>query len=432
MTTDTKRRLAFIAAVIAISTPGVASADDATLIDTLGSAITQGTPSLQVRPRFEVVQQDGKAEAQAATVRTMLGYSTKPIEGFGATLQFIDVAVADTDHFNTPGINVHASRANILDPEAVNVNQAYVSYEGLAGSRIVAGRQIIKLDDERFVGNVDFRQNMQTFDAVSLVNQGLPDVKLFGAYMFGLKDILNQEVSQQTYLAEASWTRFKELQIDAFGYWYGNESAINSIVPGAAACYSATTPQACNSATYGGRLHGKVDMAGAFGIDYVGEMAKQSAYDGGSSAIDALYAHGGGKLHWGDYYLGGDYMVMGSNNGLYGFQTPLATKHAFNGWAEMFLTTPKEGLRSTYVTGGTTLFGTNLLARYYSFRSDYLDRDLGHEWDFSWTYPFSSHWQGGAEYAKYHAGTSGFADTTTGPGRLANTNAMWVFIAAGF
>ncbi|MDA8231683.1 MAG: alginate export family protein [Magnetospirillum sp.] len=415
------------------------SGDGSSLADTLGDAITQGQPSVQVRPRYEIVQQQGKAESQAATVRTLVGYSTKPMEGLGATLQFIDVAVLDTDTYNIPGIAGvngvanHPSRANIPDPRAANVNQAFVSYEGLSDTRMVAGRQIITLDDQRFVGNVDFRQNMQTFDAVSASNQSLPDVKLFGAYLFGLKDILNQEVDQNTYLAEANWTRFEAVQVDGFGYWYGNESNLPyTQLPGAAGCYIATTARSCNSATYGGRLHGSLDFPAGLGVDYVGEYARQVAYDGGDPAIDAAYGHGGGKLKWKDVFLGADYMVMGSNGGRYGFQTPLATKHAFNGWAEMFLTTPKEGLRSAYATGGAKLFGSNLLVRCYAFRSDYQDKDFGHEWDFSWTYPVTPHITGGLEYAKYHASNAGFADTSGGLGALANTNAMWAFVSAGF
>ena len=34
------------------------------------------------------------------------------------------------------------------------------------------------------------------------------------------------------------------------------------------------------------------------------------------------------------------YEELGSNAGLYGLQTPLATLHAFNGWADKFLVTP--------------------------------------------------------------------------------------------
>ena len=38
-------------------------------------------------------------------------------------------------------------------------------------------------------------------------------------------------------------------------------------------------------------------------------------------------------------------------NGSRGFATPLATLHAFQGWADVFLGTPASGLRDIYVRG---------------------------------------------------------------------------------
>lgn len=429
--------LFMVATALAFTAPASAWADEDTdFAAELGQAITQGTPSLQVRPRYEIVQQHNngtKAQARAGTARILLGYSIKPFHDFGATLQLIDVAVMDSDLYNVPVVNNHTDHVNIADPKGANVNQAFLSYEGLPQTRIATGRQIITLDDQRFVGNVDFRQQMQTFDAVTVVNKSLPDIKLFGAYIFGIKDIENEQISQNTYLAEINWTKYKMFQADGYGYWYGDEANQNySALPGAAGCYITTTPQSCNSATYGGRIHGVFALPEEVGLSYAGEFARQHSYDGGSTAIMANYAHGGAKLTWNILSLGGDYMMMGSNEGTYGFQTPLATKHAFNGWSEMFLTTPKEGLRSIYATGTASVYGVKLLARYYTFSSDYQHKDLGHEWDFSVTYPFTSHISGGIEYAKYHAGNAGFTDTTSGVGNLVNTNAMWAFINAGF
>ncbi len=442
-----------------LAVAGPALADDISLADTLGQAVTQGTPSVQVRPRYEFVEQNlpqgGRSDSQAATVRALVGYSTKPVDGLGATIQFSDVEPLNgTGNYNVPTSPVptggtHTNRATIPDPRAAGVNQAYISYEGLPDTRAVAGRQIIKLDDERFVGNVDFRQTMQTFDAISVVNKSVPDVKLTGAWLWGLKDILNQQVRQKTFLTEANWTKYKVVQADAFGYCYGNESndydstavGNSGIVPGAALCgtgvSSTTNAQACNSMTIGGRLHGSFDLPAGFGADYVGAYAHQSNWDGGNGAINARYEHLGGKLRYGDYYVATDYELMGANSaGTYGFQTPLATKHAFNGWAEMFLTTPQQGLRSTYGTVGGKLFGLDLMARYYYFKSDSQDMDLGHELDFSVIYPVSRIWSIGAQYAKFHADNNA-ANTLPGlkPGLatgLEDTNAGWVFISAGF
>jgi len=381
--------------------------------DALLEALTDGHPSIELRPRVEFVDQKGKVDSTAFTMRTLLGFSTKPIDGLSATLQVINVAnIAGT--YNSL-LNGKTRYANIPDPSATNINQASASYTGIPDTAIVAGRQIVSLDDTRFVGNVDFRQNMQTLDAVNVVTQPLPDLKLQGAYSWGIKNILDRHVPARIFLAEAYWTPLKAFQGEAFGYWYGNQAG--SVLPGAAACGLAG-PRACNSVTYGGRIHGAVPLPLDITLDYKGTYAKQSSFDGGSPLIDAEYYQVSGKLTWSGIFIGAEYMLMGSNGrGTYGFQTPLATKHAFNGWAEIFLTTPSKGLESVQFNVGAKFHDVNLIAKYYQFRSDYRDLSYGNEWDLSATYPLSPHWLFGIEYAKYQA--HGFA---------ADTDAGWAFI----
>ena len=387
------------------------------LADDLADAFTGGTPSIELRPRFEFVDQNGKASAQAFTMRTLLGFSTKPIDGLGATLQFINVAdIAGTYNSVVNGLTRYAS---IPDPSATNVNQAFASYAGIPDTTVVAGRQIINLDDVRFVGNVDFRQNMQTFDALTVTSKPLPDFKVTVGYAWGIKDILNRHLPTTIFIGEGYWSAFKEAAFDAFAYAYGNDAG--SVIAGAAGC-GLVGPQACNSVTYGLRGHGEIPLPGDFKLEYKVTYAHQSPYDGGSGLIDADYVQASGKLGWQGYNAGAEYMLMGSNgSGTYGFQTPLATKHAFNGWAEMFLTTPPAGLETVDVFAGATLFDVTGLVKYYRFRSDYGDKNYGDEWDLSLTYKFSAHLQLGAEYAAYHA--DGFG---------ASTEAGWLFAKVSY
>ena len=44
-----------------------------------------------------------------------------------------------------------------------------------------------------------------------------------------------------------------------------------------------------------------------------------------------------------------------NGNGAQAFQTPLATLHAFQGWADVFLTTPRDGLRDASATVSYTV-----------------------------------------------------------------------------
>ena len=64
------------------------------------------------------------------------------------------------------------------------------------------------------------------------------------------------------------------------------------------------------------------------------------------------------------------------------FQTPLATKHAFNGWADKFLlATPANGLVDAYLTATGKVAGIKLLATYHMFSSDEGGDDYGSELD---------------------------------------------------
>ena len=67
----------------------------------------------------------------------------------------------------------------------------------------------------------------------------------------------------------------------------------------------------------------------------------------------------------------------------------MATLHKFNGWADLFLTTPAAGLEDTYVSIGSKFDGVKLLPGlnaqlvYHDFNSARGDLDYGTEWDAS-------------------------------------------------
>ena len=79
---------------------------------------------------------------------------------------------------------------------------------------------------------------------------------------------------------------------------------------------------------------------------------------------------------------------LGSDEGRGGFQTPLATLFAFNGWADLFLRTPDAGLTDTFARAGKSfevkgLGKIDLLAVYHRFDSDFGSRHYGDEIDLS-------------------------------------------------
>jgi hypothetical protein len=121
------------------------------------------------------------------------------------------------------------------------------------------------------------------------------------------------------------------------------------------------------------------------------------------------------------------YEVLGSDNGNYGFLTPLATLHAFNGWADQFLLTPDEGLQDLYIAVGGKLVGGKWLIVYHDFSADKPSPtvdDLGSEIDLRYVYPFKKRYKVGIKYAAYSAGD-------VGAGKV-NTDKLWVWMTASF
>ncbi|MEY2340683.1 alginate export family protein [Acidithiobacillus sp. IBUN Pt1247-S3] len=386
--------------------------------DPIANAISGGNVSLNFRPRYEFMSQNGKRDANAFTVQTLLGLASKPIAGFSANLQFIDVA-GILNNYNSLR-NSKTSYSVIPDPEEANINQAYLQYQGLSGLQVRAGRQEINLDDERFVGAVGFRQTPQSFDAISIQENPSATLGAYAAYIWRIKNILNENVPSKTFLGEVHWQPSPMFHAQAFGYWYGNQA--KSAIPGAAACFLAGNAQVCNSQTLGLRMQGAIPVADKIQVPYDFTYAKQLPYDAGSSLINAQYYHLSSGVRWSGVGLLANYMVMSSNrNGSYGFQTPLATKHAFNGWAELFLTTPVYGLRSLYFTLEGKLYGTALQATYYDFHSAYQSESYGHEVDLSAIHHFSRHWTAGVQYADYVHSHYGV-----------NTEGAWIFVNAAF
>ena len=109
------------------------------------------------------------------------------------------------------------------------------------------------------------------------------------------------------------------------------------------------------------------------------------------------------------------YEVLGSDNGRGSFQTPLATLHKFNGWADKFLGTPAGGLEDLYgslsykVGVDGPLKGMKFDAVYHDFSAD-IGGDYGSEIDLQVSKKFGKNYYAGLKFAHYSA--DGFATDT--------------------
>ena len=357
-----------LAVALSLSSTPVAAAD-------LVEALTGGKSSLQMRYRYEWVEQENLSRsASASTLRTQLGYMTGDYHGFGAFLQFEDVRVIGDEHYNST-VNGLTSYPVVADPESTEVNQAYLSYKGLPGTLFKYGRQVITYDNHRFIGDVGWRQNQQTFDAFSVASTSLPGTTISYAHVVNANRIFGERHPTQADVEfKGDWLNvaYKGLPFGSIvGYAYLLEFEPGQTGP--------TVQVASSNKTFGLRFDGGVKI-GTPKLLYTAEYAKQSDYADGASTVDADYAFAMLGLDIAGIQIKLNHERL-SGDGTYALQTPFATLHAFNGWADKFLVTPNDGLIDSFLSIGATVASVNLLGRYHLYSSDNLDFEYGQEFN---------------------------------------------------
>lgn len=373
-----------------------------------GEAVMSGTPILNLRPRYENVDQNqpGLETGEAYTMRTLAGWKTGTWRGLSATAELIDVGRASDDYNDS--LNGNARYPVIADPDNTDINQLYLDYAGLPDTLVRGGRQSIKLDNVRFVGNVEFRQVMQVFNGVTVENKSLPNTRLYAGYLGRVKTINTRQHDSNTILLNAHYAVTSDDALIAYGYLQDQRDAI------AASAFQGVAPTDASNQILGLRADGAHPLNQQWKLLYTLEYAKQSDYADGDSRIDADYFRIGAGARWGNYSLRVDRETLASNDGLYAFQTPLGTNHLFQGWADQFLVTPRQGIRDDYVSGSAKIEKAQVLAEYHSLKSDFGSIDFGNEFDIGVSYPLLQKLLGKIEYADYQAGdaASGKVDVT--------------------
>lgn len=384
------------------------TASGSVLAESVTEALTSGTAYGDFNLRYENVSQDNAVDdASAFTLRSRLGYSTGSVSGFSATIEFEDSRVVMGQGEYTVGPTGYkvGEYSVIADPEHTELDQGFIQYKNDAVT-VKVGRQVITMDGHRFVGHVGWRQDRQTFDALSVDYKATKDFAVKYAYVTQRNRIFAEaaDLDAKDHLINLS---YKTSVGSLVGYSYLLEVDNN-------------TDNALD--TYGVSFTG-ASKAGDTKILYAAEYATQSS-ESASSSFDADYLklEGGAVINGITVKLG--YEVLGSDDGAYGFATPLATLHKFNGWSDQFLGTPSQGLVDTYVSVGTTLGGGGLTFAYHGFEADEADDtvdDLGSELNISYAKKFAKNYIAGVKYASYSAGDI-----------KVDADKIWVWVGASF
>jgi len=368
--------------------------------------LPEGKILLDSRLRHETADQQGFAESsRALTLRTRFGYQTESYSGFQALVEGEWIqSLLDKDDYNAAGRNAGARSLPIIaDPETTELNQLWLSYKTENTWLFKLGRQIIALDDHRFIGHVGWRQNIQTYDAFAVKGSITDNVQVFYSYLDRVHRIFGDdwpdhagpvgEFDSDSHLFNLSFSKTPVGTITAFAYLVGLEEAPVE-----------------SSATYGLRLSGSKPL-GDGSIAYTTSVATQSDYQDNPHSYQGFYFEGSLTYSHDSLQLGAGYELLGSDAGI-GFSTPLATLHKFNGWADVFLSTPSYGLQDLYLYFSYKLpiaKGLVFKAYYHAFESDVSSVDLGSELDLLMAYKFSKYLSATVKYADYNQGDTGTA-----------------------
>lgn len=373
----------------------------------LSGALADGKAKADLRYRYEMNDtNDGtRDKASASTLRTRLGYRTGDFMDAALFVEFENVMVVDGDNYRVNPADPEPYDI-VADPTGTEVNQAYLDYQGVFDTLIRAGRQRLKLDNDRHIGNVGWRQNEQTFDAAMIRNGSVEGLTSLFAYIWNTNGIKFDNTDHEAYLLNVKYTGLGVGALTGYGYWINNNDAPTE-----------------STRTFGLRYAGRFD-AGEIPVLLNLEYAAQGEY-ADSAVDDTTYLLGelGATLSPVTALFG--YEELGAD-GTSEFETPLATKHAFNGWADMFLNTPRvgadAGLTDMYLTVKGMLAGTKLMAVYHDFSAAEGSADWGTELDLLAAKKVAEGTKVGIKYATFNADNANYVDT----------DKLWVWLETAF
>ncbi len=388
-----------------------------------------GAVKLDLNYRYENVDQDKGAKfkgqfpqtANANTARLRAGLLSPTFYGFQGYAEY-EGNLAMQEDFNSTRYRGGDSRySTVADPEKSELNQLWLSYAGIPDTLIKGGRQRIKFDDDRFIGNVGWRQMETTFDSVLIThnNQQLFGLTVNAGYIGNVQTFTGTTENINAPILNVSYKVGDYGNLVGYGYWLDYIEKASADNP--------NLNYEKSSETYGLRMSNyqkpgdSLKLSDNYGLVYTAEWGYQQNYGHGKTPYQA------NRVNLMGGFTAYNFTVQGAMEQLDGygknkhFDTPLGTNHAFQGWADLFLVTPDNGIRDVFGTVSSVLDRGEVVLTgvFHNFTDDTGQQQYGKEWDFQATKKFGKHYSLLAKYAYYSSDNSipaapgGFTTTDT-------------------
>lgn len=339
------------------------------------------TPLAEARMRLEDVEQDDlPLGSTAVTTRVRTGVRAAAGD-WSALVQAQGTLSLGGRYFD--GLEGDTRRPTIADPQNIALYRAQLSFTRADRLAITAGRQVLELADQRFVGSAQFRQNAQTFDAVRTQWSPLPRLSADLTYAWSVRTVNG---------IDGRGARQRAVDGGNFFALLGYRSPVGTVTGFAYLVDQNEAPvqqYRLSSQSYGLRFSGTRAFAPAWSASYAAQWSRQSDYKRNPNdyradewMLETTVARKAISATLG-------YEVLGASRGapFTSFQTPLAAIFKFQGWADKFATTPPDGVRDLYAgaagswkrSGVVKAWGVQ--AMWHRFDSDRLIRHYGDEWN---------------------------------------------------
>lgn len=325
------------------------------------------------RIRYQSISQDNLSNtAEALTFRVKTGINLELTDWLSVLVE-VEGGDSLVDDFNDT-INGQFNVPIIPDPNQLELNRLQLQSE-FGANRITLGRQDFALDNWRFLGNWQFRQNDQTFDAVRFETSlwgGRLNAGYIGAVRrhFGADSPVGEFTGDSYILNYAK--PFSLGQLSLFHYALDLETGPDAF-----------PINTFSTVTTGARWHGRRHW-GDYGIVWDVSAARQSDFADNPNRFTAYYRDVSAGFKYKNIELDAGLEILGSD-GNASVQTPLGSLHDFQGVTDRFFTTPSDGLRD-YNLGVNVNLGRagpiehiKLKAGFHQFTSDQSRRDFGQE-----------------------------------------------------
>lgn len=305
--------------------------------DSSKSIVEDGKFLFNSRLRHESVSQDNLNEnANATTFRARVGYQSGTYKGFSFLVEGEGILDLMGDYNDTK--NGMAAYPVVADPQDFELNRAQVNWKFGEKSGVSVGRQILALGNQRLLGHVGFRQNIQTFDAIAFNTKALDKLDFTYAYVNQVNRIFGDshpnpvraQLNGDVHALFGKYSAMEGITLIGQGLFADVDEGAGSLSTKTIGARLETTHKFESTTLKTGFEYNEqrdyADNPMDFAVNYfAGEISLSGETLAGKLGIESL---------------GGD--------GVKAFSTPLATLHKFQGFADVFLTTPANGINDIY------------------------------------------------------------------------------------